>query len=286
MIGVEMLVPHIEMISIDNSYLPNLLVTLRQQDPDISLVSSSGQVVPCHSSILSLLSPSLSSLLAQLPREKADQLAISLPVEYQDVLKLTDITADNLPKYDILKDFNNVLHKFEHHADTDFPKSEFGQQKSSSALTYVDRKKTETVLIQKDLNMTNEFATTKFKGIEHKSLNMDDDLTIKSKRNPQVSSTAEYRGLTTKKNSEFYKEKTANPKDSNKLSNILKEYECYLESDQPTSYTTMLDMSKSNDGNISKTTDKPINSKKDVNVGYNENCKSDGATNTKETQLL
>ena len=184
MIGVEILVPHIEMLSIDKSHLPNLLVALRQQDPDISLVSSSGQVVPCHSSILSLLSPSLSSLLAQLPREKADQLAISLPVEYQDVLKLTDLTADNLPKYDILKYFNNVLHKFDHHADTDFPNSEFGQQKSSSALTYVDRKKTQTVLIQEDLNMTNKFATTKFKGIEHKSLNMDNDLTIKSKRNP------------------------------------------------------------------------------------------------------
>ena len=276
------------MLSIDASHLPNLLVALRQQDPDISLVSSSGQVVACHSSILSLLSPSLSSLLAQLPREKAEQLAISLPLEYQDVLKLTDITADNFPKYDMLNNFNNVLCYVEQNAEKEFLNKESLQQQSSSAFTDVNRKKSEEILTQEYLNITKKCALKKLKRYEHKSLNLDDGLTINSKKYSHVSNIAEHKDLKTKINhqtnngSEFSKENTAEPKAEDKLSNILKEYEYYLESDQPTSETIMLDMSKSKDGNISETTAKLINSKQDVCVSQNENCGSEGATNIKE----
>ena len=89
------------MFSVADCHLSSLLEALRLSAPDLLLVASCGRRLACHSSLLCLLSSSLSSLLAQHPREQGECLAISLPLDYTTLLKVLDIRPETLPQHDI-----------------------------------------------------------------------------------------------------------------------------------------------------------------------------------------
>ena len=94
------------MFSLSPGHLSSLLSSLRTAPPDLLLLSSCGSLAPCQSSLLSLLSPSLSSLLAQHIREQGEILTISLPIPYTAILDICNITVETIPSSDILTNFN------------------------------------------------------------------------------------------------------------------------------------------------------------------------------------
>ena len=89
------------MFSLSPGHLSSLLSSLRSPPPDLLLVSSCGSLAPCHSSLLSLLSPSLSSLLAQHTREQGEVLAISLPMGFSAIVDICNTTVETIPSYDV-----------------------------------------------------------------------------------------------------------------------------------------------------------------------------------------
>ena len=91
------------MFSLSPDHLSSLLSSLRAAPPDLLLVSPSGSLAPCHSSLLSLLSPSLSSLLAQHTREQGEVLAITLPTGHSAILDICNVTVETIPSYDVFQ---------------------------------------------------------------------------------------------------------------------------------------------------------------------------------------
>ena len=239
------------------------------------------QVVACHSPLICLLSPSLSSLLAQIPRDKTDQLAISLPLEYQQILAITDIKADNLTAQDIFDNFRNQMFNPDQHSDKNFINREY--MHSSSTFPTAKTEISGEIISEADLKKNNKLDSKKFKGKEHKAFKSKDGLTKHNPRANQVASveqecTKTKGNMEMKNNREFQEETTANPKANDKLSSILKEYEFYLESDQPTCDTSFLDTSDTNDDNVSKATTKQ-------DVHFSQNFKGDTAINNTEELL-
>ena len=97
------------MFSLDRDHMSSLLSSLRAAPPDLLLVSPCGSLAPCHSSLLSMLSPSLCYLLAQHTREQGEILAISLPIPYTAILDICNITVETIPPSDVLIYFDQYF---------------------------------------------------------------------------------------------------------------------------------------------------------------------------------
>ena len=106
------------MFSLSPDHLSSLLSSLRSAPPDLLLVSPCGSQAPCHSSLLSLLSSSLSSLLAQHIREQGEVLAISLPMSSSAILDICNVTIETMPSYDVFQFSEDSLSEIEGHLTT------------------------------------------------------------------------------------------------------------------------------------------------------------------------